>query len=90
MNSDYKSWLTSKEYSDQRDIISPEELLASYTQPISKECEVRNDKLNELVVKIQNKLINTYGILPNPDDITFNTFTDGDKTYLIVEKKPED
>ena len=83
MNSDYKSWLTSKEYNDQRDIISPEELLASYTQPISKECEEMNDKFNKLVANIS-----TYGRLPDSDDITFNTITEGDKTYLIVEKKP--
>ena len=84
MNSDYKSWIISKKYSGQRNVISLEEF---YTQPTPKECQAMNDELNELVVKIQNDLINTYGRLPNLDDITFNTIIEGDKTYLIVEKK---
>lgn len=72
---------------DQRIILSPEEFLASYTQPIPKEYQAMNDKFDKLFVKIQNKLINTYGRLPNPEDITFDTIIEGDKTYLIVEKK---
>ena len=75
-----KSWLASKEYNDQRIILSPEEFLASYTQPIPKECQAMNDKFDKL-------FINTYGRLPNPEDITFDTIIEGDKTYLIVEKK---
>ena len=60
-----------------------------YTSSLPEVDSSLTEQVYDLVYEIQTSLINTYGRIPNPRDISIRSVTKGDKTYLVVEPTEE-